>query len=60
LGAFPWIFGNSRNAPPSNEDIARVAAVALMDPARHGGKTYRPTGPKRSVQSKWPRRLAGP
>ena len=46
LGVFPWIFGNSRNAPPSNEDIARVAAVALMDPARHAGKTYRPTGPE--------------
>jgi len=40
------MFGNSRNAPPSNEDIARVAAVALMDPARHAGKSYRPTGPK--------------
>ena len=46
LGVFPWIFGNSRNAPPSNEDIARVGAAALMDPARHAGKVYRPTGPK--------------
>jgi len=46
LGVFPWIYGNSRNAPPSNEDIARVAAVALMDPARHAGKRYRPTGPE--------------
>ena len=45
LGVFPWIFGESRNAPPSNEDIARVAAAALMDPARHDGKSYRPTGP---------------
>lgn len=45
FGIFPWIFGNSRNAPPSNEDIARVAAAALMDPARHAGKSYRPTGP---------------
>ena len=45
LGIFPWIFGNSRNAPPSNEDIARVAVAALMDPARHAGKSYRPTGP---------------
>jgi NAD(P)H dehydrogenase (quinone) len=44
LGLFPWIFDNTRNAPPSNEDIARVAAVALIDPARHAGKTYRPTG----------------
>ena len=46
LGVFPWVFGNSRNAPPSNEDIARVAAAALMDPARHAGKSYRPTGPE--------------
>ena len=46
LGVFPWIYGNSRNAPPSNEDIARVAVAALMDPARHAGKSYRPTGPE--------------
>lgn len=46
LGIYPWIFGDSRNAPPSNEDIARVAASALMDPARHAGKSYRPTGPE--------------
>jgi NAD(P)H dehydrogenase (quinone) len=45
LGLFPWMFGDSRNAPPSNEDIGRVAAAALMDPARHAGKSYRPTGP---------------
>ncbi len=46
LGVFPWIFGDSRNAPPSNEDIARVAVAALMDPVRHAGKSYRPTGPQ--------------
>jgi NAD(P)H dehydrogenase (quinone) len=46
LGVFPWVFGDSRNAPPSNEDIARVAVSALMDPARHAGKSYRPTGPE--------------
>jgi uncharacterized protein YbjT (DUF2867 family) len=46
LGMFPWMYGNSRNAPPSNEDIARVAVAALMDPARHVGKSYRPTGPE--------------
>jgi len=45
LGIFPWLGGNSRNAPPSNEDIARVAVAALTDPARHAGKSYRPTGP---------------
>src|SRR5215472_15187900 len=46
LGVFPWTFGDSRNAPPSNEDIARVAVAALIDPARHAGKSYRPTGPE--------------
>src|SRR5246127_2455298 len=46
LGVFPWIYGESRNAPPSNEDIARVAVAALMDPVRHAGKSYRPTGPE--------------
>lgn len=46
LGIFPWMFGNSRNAPPSNEDIARVAVAALMDPDWHAGKSYRPTGPQ--------------
>jgi NAD(P)H dehydrogenase (quinone) len=46
LGIFPWMYGNSRNAPPSNEDIARVAVAVLMNPARHAGKSYRPTGPE--------------
>lgn len=46
LGVFPWMYGNSRNAPPSNEDIARVAVAALMDPVPHAGKSYRPTGPE--------------
>ena len=46
FGVFPWMYGDSRNAPPSNEDIARVAAAVLMDPARHAGKSYRLTGPE--------------
>lgn len=37
--------GGGLNAPPSNEDIARVVAATLADPAPHIGKTYRPTGP---------------
>ena len=46
LGLYPMpVSGDSRNAPPSDEDIARVAVAALMDPARHDGRTYRPTGP---------------
>jgi NAD(P)H dehydrogenase (quinone) len=45
LGLMPWLFGNSRAAPPSVDDIARVAAAVLMDPQRHAGRTYRPTGP---------------
>ena len=46
LGVFPSIYGDGRDAPPSSEDIARVAAAALMDPAGHAGKRYRPTGPE--------------
>jgi uncharacterized protein YbjT (DUF2867 family) len=47
LGVFPMpAQGTSRNAPPSTDDIARVAVAALIDPATHAGKTYRPTGPK--------------
>src|ERR1700751_283200 len=47
LGILPLpMASESRNAPPSVDDIARVAVAALSDPARHAGKSYRPTGPK--------------
>ena len=46
LGIFPILTGHSRNAPPSNEDIARVAVASLMEPERHAGQSYRPTGPQ--------------
>lgn len=46
LGMFPFPIGNSRNAPPSNEDIARVTVATLVEPERHCGKSYRPTGPE--------------
>jgi uncharacterized protein YbjT (DUF2867 family) len=46
LGVFPVpARGSSKNAPPSVDDIARVVVGALIDPARHAGKSYRPTGP---------------
>lgn len=45
LGQYPWPYGESLNAWPSNEDIARVAVAALRDPERHDGRVYRPTGP---------------
>jgi NAD(P)H dehydrogenase (quinone) len=45
LGVLPTPTGTGRNAPPSNEDIARVAVGALLDPHRHDGRAYRPTGP---------------
>ncbi len=35
-----------KNAVPSDEDMGAVAAHILKDPAKHAGKTYRPTGPK--------------
>lgn len=46
LGLYPNLVGNSRNAPPSNEDMARVAAAILADPARHDRRRYRITGPE--------------
>ncbi len=46
LGIFPVLTGASRDAPPSNEDIARVSVAALLEPVRHAGRLYRPTGPK--------------
>src|SRR5246500_812549 len=47
LGVLPLPIGaESRNAPPSVDDIARVAVATLLDPARHAGKSYWSTGPK--------------
>jgi len=46
LGMLPLPFGDGLNAPPSNEDIGRVAAGLLADPGPHVGKCYRPTGPE--------------
>ncbi len=47
LGVFPLPGdGEARNAPPSNEDIAAVVVASLLDPGRHAGKIYRPTGPE--------------
>ena len=46
FGMFMAPFGDGLNAPPSNEDIARVATSVLADPAPHIGKSYRPTGPE--------------
>src|ERR1700757_1026411 len=45
LGVLPTPTGLGRNAPPSNEDIARGAVGPLLDPHRHDGRAYRPTGP---------------
>jgi len=45
FGLMAMPLGNGLNAPPSNEDIARVVVGALTLPAAHVGKTYRPTGP---------------
>lgn len=49
LGLFTMPLGpgdEKKNAPPSNEDIARVVVGALLDPKAHAGKCYRPTGPE--------------
>lgn len=46
FGLVAMPLGDGLNAPPSNEDIARVIVGALVNPAPHIGKIYRPTGPK--------------
>jgi NAD(P)H dehydrogenase (quinone) len=46
MGMLMAPFGEGRNAPPANEDIARVVAAVLADPEPHIGKSYRPTGPE--------------
>ena len=46
FGLLTLPYGAGRNAPPSNEDMARVAAEILARPAGHAGKTYRPTSPQ--------------
>lgn len=46
FGRLTLPYGSGLNAPPSNEDMARVAAEILARPQGHAGKTYRPTGPK--------------
>lgn len=48
LGMLPMPLGDGdqpTNAPPSNEDIARVVAYSLAEPQKHAGQIYRPTGP---------------
>jgi uncharacterized protein YbjT (DUF2867 family) len=45
LGVLPSLTGDSLDAPPSTEDIARVAAALIMAPDGHTGRRYRPTGP---------------
>jgi uncharacterized protein YbjT (DUF2867 family) len=45
MGLMPWMFGESRTAPPSVDDIGRVVCAALLSPERHDRQVYRPTGP---------------
>lgn len=46
FGVLMLPYGNGLDAPPSNEDIAAVAAAVLAKPEGHTGKSYRPTGPR--------------
>ncbi|MBR0751165.1 SDR family NAD(P)-dependent oxidoreductase [Bradyrhizobium jicamae] len=39
-------FGNGKTSPIASEDVARVIATILEDPAPHIGKIYELTGPK--------------
>ncbi|MEM7435286.1 MAG: NmrA family NAD(P)-binding protein [Myxococcota bacterium] len=46
LGIFPFALGDGKSAPISNEDIGRVVAGVMTDPAPYAGRTLRPTGPQ--------------
>ncbi|GHO62486.1 nucleotide-diphosphate-sugar epimerase [Ktedonobacter sp. SOSP1-52] len=46
FGLLSLPYGSGLNAPPSNEDMARVMAEILARPEGHAGKTYRPSGPQ--------------
>lgn len=46
LRFLPVLTGDSRSAPVSNEDVAKVVAALLIDLPRHAGRRYRPTGPE--------------
>lgn len=46
FGLLSLPYGSGLNAPPSNEDMARVVAEILARPEGHAGKMYRPTGPQ--------------
>lgn len=48
LGILPMPLGDGvskSDVPPSTDDIASVVVGALLEPIRHAGKHYRPTGP---------------
>jgi len=46
LGNFMMPLGSGSTAPISNEDIGRVVAGVLANPAPYAGRTLRPTGPE--------------
>ncbi|MBA2945970.1 NmrA family NAD(P)-binding protein [Streptomyces himalayensis] len=45
-GTIALPFGTGRTSPIAVEDVARVAATVLRDPARHIGHVYELTGPR--------------
>ncbi len=59
FGMLTLPFGDGLNAPPSNEDIAAVAAALLVDPEPHLGRSYRPTGPELLTPSGYAEILSG-
>jgi uncharacterized protein YbjT (DUF2867 family) len=46
----PLAFGNARYAPIAGEDLGRIIAAILIDPADHAGKTYPLYGSKELSQ----------
>jgi NAD(P)H dehydrogenase (quinone) len=46
LGFYPILTGRGKAAPVSNEDLAQTIVAVLLNPDRHAGMSYRPTGPE--------------
>jgi NAD(P)H dehydrogenase (quinone) len=46
MGVLPNLFSGLRTPSPSNEDMGRCVAAALMYPEKYAGQRYRPTSPQ--------------
>lgn len=59
-GAIELPFGAGRTSPVAADDVARVVATLLRDPAGHVGKVYELTGPRTLDMTEMAREFSGP